>query len=249
MMIKKHNLGKTEAVAKKRGSQVLVKVLASAVKLWLKSQLSGIEGLEIHIQGDNRDLLAGYIPQVYLQVDRGIYQGLHLTQASVVATNIRVNVGQVLKGQPLQLTEVIAIALQVQLTQSALQSSLSSPLFKSALKDLLSLLCTQQHRDPEPLLNQDLAWENLTLQRHRLTLKGSVTSTSGRTTPISISTGINPIGPSQLCLSPLQIDFPPYWLPLIPQQLDLDLGNETQIQELSLLPGLLFCRGNLLVKP
>lgn len=226
-----------------------MKVLGSAVKLWLRSQLSGIEGLDVAIMGNNRDLLGGYIPQVSLSTQRAIYQGLHLTQATVVAKNIHVNMGQILKGQPLRLLEPIAMTLQVQLTQRALQSSLSSPLFNSALKDLLRLILTQQQIDPDPILRQKLIWEQLTLQANCLTIKGWLQTDLGRKLPLSFSTGAEFLHPSRLRLYPLHVDFPPYLLALVPQQLELDLGEEAQMEELSVLPGLICCRGSLLVKP
>ena len=236
---------------RKLGRTILVRGLEQGVKLWLRSQVDGIEGLKVRIEGQDSNLLQGYILRIHLFAQQAIYQGLHLTQVELEASNIRINIGQVLKGQPLGIIEPVPILGQVQLSQANLQASCTSPLLNNALKDLLTLILAQNNRRkyPQILANQEISWQNIEIKANYLKFDGYSTSSRGKRIPIVITTGFKLLSPYQLCLDPLHIEFPPEILSFMPQSLELDLGKEAQIQEISLLPGLLFCQGGLVIKP
>ena len=81
-------------------SNLISKILSPALRLWLRSQVEQAEELEIQIQGQDRQILRGYVPEVSLQTRRAIYQGLRLGQVLLQGENIHINIGQVVKGKP-----------------------------------------------------------------------------------------------------------------------------------------------------
>lgn len=83
-----------------RGSyknRIVTNVLTKALKLWLRTQVSQIAQLEIEIGASDRQLLSGCIPRVSIFATHPVYKGLHFTQVQLVAENIQINIGSVLK--------------------------------------------------------------------------------------------------------------------------------------------------------
>ena len=76
---------------------MISKLLSTAVKLYLRSQLRGVEELQVNIIGKNKQILQGYIPQVLLNCNRAIYQGLHLREVELNGSNIAFNLPEVMK--------------------------------------------------------------------------------------------------------------------------------------------------------
>ena len=124
------------------------KVISTAVKLWLRSQVNKAEDLQVTITGSNRQILKGYIPEVFLTCSKGVYQGLHLSQIELTGTNIAFNVTEVVKHRkPLKLLEPVLVDITVLLAAVDLQASLASSLLSDGLTDFLSsLLATQKNR-------------------------------------------------------------------------------------------------------
>ena len=58
---------------------IVSKLLAKAIKLWLKSQVSAIQDLEIAILSENKQILQGNISQVLIKATHAVYQDLHLS--------------------------------------------------------------------------------------------------------------------------------------------------------------------------
>ena len=110
----------------RQSTDLISKVLSPAVKLWLRSQVEQVEHLNFKINGQDRQILRGYIPVVSLDSSKAVYQGLHLGDIQLQGTNIRINIGQVLRGKPLRLLEPIWLKGEVYLTTDDLQASLSS---------------------------------------------------------------------------------------------------------------------------
>ena len=116
-------------------------ILSKAIGLWLRSQVDKIDHLQLNIEGSNRSLLSGDIPGVSVAAENAIYQGLHLTQVQLQGSNIRFNLGQVLKGQPLHLLEPFFVTGNLHLNQLDLNQSLQAPILVQALNEfVLSLL-------------------------------------------------------------------------------------------------------------
>jgi hypothetical protein len=228
-------------------------VLAPAIKLWLRSQTESVEQLSVEIGAADRQILAGCIPQIDITAQGAVYQGLHLSQIQITGQNIRVNLGQVLRGKPLQLLEPVPIESQVALLEADLNASLTAPLLNAAIQDLVQFLLasTGLGGGSEPALNlQNLS---LILGAGRVTLGGEILAPSGTKTPIGLRTGLRLSAPNRLQL------VGPVWLPhatakrgLPLNDLDgyeFDLGPTTVIRELRLEPGCLTCQGQLWVQP
>lgn len=241
----------TETSAK--GSRLISKVLAPAVRLWLRSQVEQVEVLHVQIESGDRQILSGCIPKIDLSAKNAIYQGLALSQIQLTGQNIRVNAGQVVRGKPLRLLEPIAIRGSVLLEAGDLNSSLNAPLLKAGVTEFLQTLLKSGAAGVSS--DRDLNLQNLSIQlRSNLVVLGAdLISDSGTATPIAIRTGFNLAAPNLLKL------VNPQWLPHATAKRglplsDLDgytfnLGDETEIQELTIEPEKVTCVGKLLVLP
>lgn len=116
-----------------RSGRIIGKILPAAVRLWLRSQAEQIDSLEISLTGRDRDLLSGYLPSVSLEAEQAIYQGIHIGSLHLSAADIRINVGQVVRGKPLRLLRAFPVQGEVALTENDLNASLQSPLLAQGL--------------------------------------------------------------------------------------------------------------------
>ncbi|MGB8701568.1 MAG: DUF2993 domain-containing protein, partial [Thermosynechococcaceae cyanobacterium] len=126
----------------KRG--LISRVLEPALQLWLRSQVESIDTLAVHLESGDRQLLSGYIPQVRLTAQNAVYQGLHLGHVKLCGQNLRINLGQVLKGKPLQLLDPVPVDLEVRLQSTDVQASLASGLLQEAILAVLQTLVGEQ---------------------------------------------------------------------------------------------------------
>jgi len=126
------------------GSRIISRVLPPAIRFWLSSQLERVDDLQFQIQGRDRELLSGHIPEIYLSAQKAIYQGIHLSQAAVTARAIRVNLGQIIRRKPLRVLAPFPISGEVELTAADFNASLQSPLLGEGLYDFLQLLAQSQ---------------------------------------------------------------------------------------------------------
>lgn len=118
------------------GRGLISRLLPPAIRLWLSTQLDHLEGLEFRLEGKDRQILSGHIPQVSLSAQRAVYQGLHVSQVSVTAQGIRVNLGQVLRGKPLRLLQAFPVEGRVSLLTEDVRASLHAPLLEQGLQDI-----------------------------------------------------------------------------------------------------------------
>lgn len=128
------------------GSRIISRILPPAIRLWLSSQLDHVENLVFKIEGRDRDILSGHIPEVSLSAEKAVYQGVHLSQAAVTAQTIRVNLGQVIRRQPLRLLAPFPVSGNVLLTTADFNLSLQSALLGEGIYDFLQRLV---HAQPE----------------------------------------------------------------------------------------------------
>jgi LmeA-like phospholipid-binding len=166
--------------------------------------------------------------------------------------NIRVNLGQVIQGKPLQLLEPIAVNGMVILLEADLNASLAAPLLADAIK--LFLLDLLRSGSLEAVVGGDLNLQNLQmrLMPTALTLRADLISQTGQATEIALRSGLHLSQPNQLQLQN------PQWLPhfnakrgLPLKELDgyeFDLGD-AQLTALTITQGQLECHGQLLVQP
>jgi hypothetical protein len=213
--------------------------------------VSKVEDLQVHIQGGDRQILGGYIPRVSISARHAIYQGLHLSQIQLVGENIRINLGQVLKGKPLRLLEPVTVAAHLLLEEADLAASLKAPLLSTSLTDLLgTMLQAGGITNPaNALKDQQISWQAVKIEAGRLTLAGVLADATGNTTPVAIEAGLQLASSHELRLAPLHIQTP-YELPGGKlESFPIDLGPEVDIEELTSIPGQLVARGRLRVMP
>jgi len=113
-------------------------ILTPILQLWLRSQLESAQELHIKISGSDRQLWQGIIPLAEVKGKVVVYQGLHLSQISLSAAEIKLNIQQVLKGESLRLLEAIAVKLDLSLELADLHHCLAAPLLKHELTESLA---------------------------------------------------------------------------------------------------------------
>ncbi|AOX02411.1 hypothetical protein BJP34_25860 [Moorena producens PAL-8-15-08-1] len=242
---------KTPKSSKQKPSQIISKVISPALRLWLRSQVEEVATLQLNIVGCDRQILTGYIPQVALAANQAVYQGLHLSQIQLEGSNIRLNLGQIIKRKPVRLLEPVPVVGQLLLLEPDLQSSLEAPLLSNALTELLYTFLKsddiiQPGNDPK---QPQIRWEKININIGQLTLRGIYTNHDVGTKLIVIRAGIQLATPNQLELNPLQVQIDPDAPPLSLDGFVINLGPEVELQELTLTTGQLICRGGLKVMP
>jgi len=139
--------------------------LGPALKLWLRSQIDSSARLEVAVGSETgagaslsgRQMLAGRIPLVRVEADDVVYKGLHLGQLKLAGRDIRMNLGQAVRGKPLKLLAPIAVDLELCMTEAQLNRSLTSPLLAPQLGewlDLLRSLLVEAEPNPAQQLSQ-----------------------------------------------------------------------------------------------
>lgn len=229
--------------------QIVGRAIASALKVWLRSQLDSVTDLQLKIQSGNRQLLSGNIPQVNLTAQEAIYQGIQLTQVSVVATNIRVNFKQILKGNPLQLLEPVPIDLAATLPAATIESSLLTPLLKTAVTDLLQTLFANQSPSSSETTIKVIEFGSIQLQHDALRLAVKLRSEQAEFQAGWLQMSLILSAPATLLLQNL------IWeteRPQAQQSLtnhEICLGSEVDLRHLCVTPEAITCQGKLKIQP
>jgi hypothetical protein len=231
-------------------SEIISKILSPALWLWLRSQVDSVEELQFQILGRNRHILSGYIPNVSLNSTRAVYQGLHLSRVRLEGENIRINIGQVLKGKPLQLLEPVKVTGEIHLAEADLNASLSSSLLSNAFTDLLSMLLelSGQPQTTTILEKYRLSWHKVTLNPDKFALLGTLVDAQGNEQPATIRAGLELVNHQTLRLHPIEMEVLPKLFPIALTQLQVDLGDDVELEIVNLEAGKLFCCGRLIVR-
>lgn len=244
-----------------RHSRLISRVLSPALRLWLRSQVEAVSDLQFQIVGADRQLLSGYIPKVLIAARNAIYQGIHLSRVEVTGEEIRINLGQILRGKPLQLLEVVPVVGEMVLHQQDLTASLSAPLMVTALSDLLNLLLQPSIRSTLPpewgaILSQGsirLNQPQIQLGHQQLTLGGNLVTEDDRAVPFLLRTGITLASGSQIRLDQPELIEHLHSTQGVPlpelQNFEIDLGAEVSLQELRVEPDQMICRGRINIVP
>ncbi len=235
-------------------SHVISRVLSPAVGLWLKSQLEHVEDLQVQITAGDRQLLSGCIASVTVSASYAVYQGLHVRQVSLTGETIRTNLGQVLRGKPFRLVEGFPVEGNLRIHATDLNTSLRSPLLAKAVTDFLLTLL-----QPEPEMPQSgnpsihLQDPQVDLYDGGLTLSATLLSERGGANSVAVRTQLAVSEENQLQL------LNPQWLPHARakkgmaiadlQGYTLDLGSDTQIQDLTIQDQHITLRARLMVQP
>lgn len=222
---------------------ILKNVLTTALKLWLRSQVSQVSQLSVEIRASDRQILSGCIPWVSIFASHAVYQGLHLTKTQLVAENIRINIGSILKGQPLRLLETVPVVGELIQEEEDLNASLSSTLLSTALNDLLVKLLPEH--SPK---SKSIIWQKINLDNSKVILS-AILPTVREGEHLDISMGLELLSPYELQLAPIQINSNTVALLEGNNGHYLNLGSDVDIQELTLIPRKLVCRGRINVNP
>jgi hypothetical protein len=223
--------------------RIITQVLTKALKLWLRAQVSQISELEVEIKASDRQLISGRIPLVSIFATHAVYQGLLITQIQLTAENIQINIGSVLKGKPLRLLETVSVVGDLIVDEKDLNASLSSDLLSTALSDLLVKVLPTHFPNSQPI-----NWQEIILDNNQIILRG-LRVTNTETTPLEICLGLQLLSGHELRVA--QIKIKPNQGNILDDnhEYNLDLGSDVDIQELTLIPGKLVCRGQINVNP
>ncbi|MBO1055435.1 MAG: DUF2993 domain-containing protein [Dolichospermum sp. JUN01] len=223
--------------------RIITKVLTSAIKLWLRSQLNQVSHLEVQIEASDRQLLSGYIPGVSISASNAVYQGLRVTQIELEAEKIQLNVAAILKGQPLQLSAIVPVVGKLIITAQDLNNSLSSPLLLTAINDgMIPLLAEYSLNYPF------ITWEKITLDNQVLILHGiPISETEGAF--FNIHLGLELRNGQELQLTQVQVKTDQEVLLERNSPYMINLGTDVDIKKISLLPEQLTCYGRININP
>jgi hypothetical protein len=223
---------------------IIGSVLSPACGAWLRKQVSQVDELQVDIAGGSLQILGGTIPQITVVAVGAVYQGLWLGSIDLSAENIRVNLPQVVRGQPLSLLAPIPVLAVAKFTEADLQASLAAPLLSDAITDLLTqILATDSTQS-----KWQIDWQQLQIAPATLTLKGHLSAVD-RTEPIELRMGLEIADGHILHLDPLAISCPIDLPGSDITSYKIDLGSDVNITELQLSEGLLICRGQIQVNP
>ncbi|AFZ58094.1 DUF2993 domain-containing protein [Anabaena cylindrica FACHB-243] len=221
----------------------ITQVLTTAIKLWLRTQLTQVSQIEVEIGSSDRQLLSGCIPSVSIFATNAVYQGVHVTRVRLGAENIRLNIGAILKGKPLKLLEVVPVVAELLVEEQDLNNSLPSELLSTALNDVLVKLLPEECQKSKPI-----TWQEITIDNQRLILCG-VLLLESEPTVIEISVGLELLNGQELQLSPIQIKSNQEIVGDSNSKYHLDLGSDVDIKEITLTSSQLICHGRINVNP
>jgi len=228
---------------KKNKFRLVTNVLSTAIKLWLRTQVSHIEELKLDIQASNRQILSGCVPTVSIVAKNAVYQGLYLSFVNLVANNIRINIGSVLKGEQLRLLEKVPVQGELSQVESDLSASLSSTLLSTALNDIL-IQFLPEHRQNSKLIS----WQKVQVTDNQLAINATIDK-ENNPQPLDICIGLNLLSPHELSIAPIYVTSNTKTLYESSEGECIDLGSDVEIQYLQLLPGKIICRGMINVNP
>lgn len=245
----------TDDQTPKRSPGLIGKVLAPAIRLWLKSQTEHLEDLKLSIQAGDRQILSGKIPRIEASVVAAVYQGIHIRDLQLTAQEIQVNLGQVMRGKALKLLAAFPIDLKLSLSEEDLNRSLCTPMIQQAVTQfLMGILGSAGGSSQNRLTITNLKAK---LQDDIIILSGNLPSSSGdtltNTTEIAIRTGLQLTRPNKISLQN------PTWLPHAKAKrgmaitelngYEFDLGSGTSMTEVTIELGKISCIGRLTVLP
>ncbi|MCC0176083.1 DUF2993 domain-containing protein [Waterburya agarophytonicola K14] len=228
---------------------MITKLLSTAIKFYLRSQVSHVEDLQVKIGGKNRQILQGYIPEVFLSCQKVVYQGLYLQQVKLHGTDIAFNLPEVLKKKPLRLQEAIIVRVELVLDARDLSASIDSSLLQSGLTDLWKIVLAADKPASKNLglTNSNLKWNNIAIADRELNFSGVYQDNMGNEHKFNLATGVSLANSHTLCLSPLRISNDSDVGNELIEKLEIDLGNDVKIEELIIQSQQILCWGHITV--
>lgn len=112
-----------------RSSPVL-QLLASGLQFWIRQQCEAVDSLELQLHGSSLALLRGRLEGVSLVARRVVFSGLEIEMVELRSDAIQVQLGNLLKGRPLQLDHPFRIEGYAAFSGSGLSRSLCTPAWR-----------------------------------------------------------------------------------------------------------------------
>ena len=207
----------------------------------MRSQVERAEYLKVKIIGGNKQILTGYIPQIFLSCSHAVYRGLYLSQVELRGADIAFNLPEVLKKQPLKLLEPVFVDLELKLSAADLQASVDSPLLQSGIKDLWKMILEARQG---ALTNTAIDWNNIAIADGKLNLRGIYENVAGKVQQLILSTEVSLADSHTLSLTPLKIDLKSSTVE-INNELKIDLGTDIAIEQLVVESKQILCVGKI----
>lgn len=221
----------------------ITQALTTAIKLWLRTQLTQVSQIEVEIGASDRQLLSGSIPSVSIFATNAVYQGVHVTRIQMLAENIQINIGGILKGQSLRLSQIVPVVAELVVEEQHLNDSLTSALLSTALNDVLVKLLPEAWEKSKPI-----SWQKITLDNDRLIISG-VLSPQNEPKLLELAAGLELLNGQELQLSQIQIKQNQAVILENPAGYNLDLGSDVELHEITFKSKQLVCRGRINVNP
>jgi hypothetical protein len=235
----------------RKQSRMISRVLSPAVKLWLRSQLDQVEALELEIEAGDRQLLSGSLSQVIASANKAIYKGLHFSQVRVTAQAIQTNLGQVLRGKPFRLLVPFPVSGTVTLSAADLNTSLHAPLLGNAVSDFLLGLLQGKMEGNSSETATELQNIQVKLQEGGLIFNATLVQDEQQY-PLMVQTQLSIEGGDRLRLDQFHCQVEgatESFLSDLPTSFTFDLGLEVCLEELTIHPDKIICRGRITVIP
>lgn len=240
-------------------SKLIRTVLQPALGLWLRSQTESLGSLEVEIEGSDRQLISGQIPALRVVASQVVYQGLHLSRLRLVGDEIRMNLGQAVRGKPLRLLEPIRVRAELLLRSEDLNASLGAAqlvpsLAPSLEAGLAALADWLQQAGPAEVRQASIQAPQIEFLGQTLRLQAQWREVERPAQGLAIAAQLT-LDPNQNVLSLTQ----PHWLEPPPSHLcanlgdlpllRLDLGKDVVFESLAIEPEGLSCRGIITIHP
>lgn len=224
---------------------MISKILSTAVKVYLRSQVERATDLQVKIEGKNKQIIQGYIPQVCLSSSKAVYRGLHLSQVELNGMNLTFNLPEVIKKKPFKLLEPVDVAIKLMLDAADLQASLDSSLLQSGLNDLWLKILLPNQIEPtgSKLNNVPIEWQTIALGDCFLHFQG-ISKSEREMRQICLSTKVDLADERTLCLSALTINDRAIASQL-QHEAKIDLGTDVAIAQLEIESERILCSGKI----
>ena len=105
----------------------VLQLLASGLQFWIRQQCEAVDSLELQLHGSALGLLRGRLEGVSLVARRVVFSALELERVELRSDAIQVQIGGLLRGQPLQLENPFQVRGSVALSGPGLSRSFSTP--------------------------------------------------------------------------------------------------------------------------
>ncbi len=226
---------------------IVSKLLSKAIKLWLNSQVSAIQDLEIVVLSENRQILKGNIPQILIKATHVIYKDLHLSKLKIDGNNIKFDLSQIIKQKNFRLQESIKVSLELSLSASDLQNSCSAKIFSPALTEIWCHFLKQSHSQ-NLCLDDYYQWNNISILESGIAIQGYFKRQENLDF-LKLKTQVELGDSHTLLLTPKEI-ITSEELPIITNEtLNFDLGKEVKINFLEINEEQISLQGEISVYP